>query len=298
MNLILISEATGLTGLNRQTIRNWIDKGIIPARKINGTFYVDRDTFESMSGQLTDLDSARKALEEEKARYIRERDEYNQMRETVRDDHNVTRFLSVCVNSGIRTRFFEVILQMLRDNGILKYKETDILTALLNGEAFEYVAERYNVSRERIRQIAEKAVHKCRSLTEDHEDKKKGNEEIEALRNEMDALRNLVYRQITKRDETGLNEVEKRLLRMDRAELDLLLSRKLENEDVSVRALNILLLYDRGPIKTIGELCRISPGDFLRQRNAGKKTLGELTEYLKANGLDWGVDIDKIIVMR
>lgn len=305
MNFILISDAVQLTGLNRQTIRNWIDKGVIPAKKINGTFYVDKRTFKRLHKDITDIESARQRLEAIRKEYAEETSIYRTMKEQARMDHDTDRILSICVNSGVRMHFFDTVLSMMSSCGVLTEREATILSSLLNGTAFEEVAEEFGVNRERIRQIAEKAIHKSRDfagLAErislmDEKDK-----EIQTLQDENKVLRDIIYRHSIKVAETELSETERRLVTMGRHDLKRLLSRRFIDEDISVRALNCLSSIidnngNRRRIETVGELCRMTKDDFYKQRQVGRKTLDEMTEFLEKNGLEWGLDIDKIISM-
>lgn len=54
--------------------------------------------------------------------------------------------------------------------------------------------------------------------------------------------------------------------------------------DISVRALNGLR-YNQ--ISTLEELSKMTPSDFMKLRNMGKKTFVEMTEILSIHGLCW-----------
>ena len=300
MAFILISEAVKMTGLDRQTIRNWMDKGIIPHQKINGTFYVDGDTFEALAEPMRDLDRAIKSLEAEKEKYLKQKDDYFRMYEEARNGHNVKRFLSICVNSGLRTRFFDSIIQIMRNESTLSEREAQVLSEVLNGTDLSDIAESRHCKRNNILYIAEKAVRKSRDLIIPHpkEDKEK-DEEIKSLKEEIVVLKRMLYRDAVRVAEDGLTDTEKRLARMDKLELIKLLSKQLDKEGLSVRALNTLSTYSydgvhRG-VRTLGDLCRVSQRRFMQHNQVGKRVIEELTDYLTANGLTWGMDIDRIL---
>jgi hypothetical protein len=59
---------------------------------------------------------------------------------------------------------------------------------------------------------------------------------------------------------------------------------KLVDFDLSVRTLNIL---HAGGIDTIGELVKLHKTDVLKLRNAGRKTLTELDDFMASQGLEW-----------
>ena len=53
-------------------------------------------------------------------------------------------------------------------------------------------------------------------------------------------------------------------------------------EDLSVRAYNCL---QRHGIKSIEDLCNMTPEEIMRVRNLGRNSLTEILEFLKKNGL-------------
>jgi len=54
--------------------------------------------------------------------------------------------------------------------------------------------------------------------------------------------------------------------------------------DISVRAMNVLRFNQ---ISTLEELSKMTPSDFMKLRNMGKKTFVEMTEVLSLHGLSW-----------
>jgi len=69
-----------------------------------------------------------------------------------------------------------------------------------------------------------------------------------------------------------------------------LLNQRLQDMDLSVRALNCLRAAE---VVTLGELVRYHRSDLLKFRNFGKKSLTELDELLEKNGLAFGMDISR-----
>ena len=304
--VLRLSEAAELTGRSRQTLTNWVENGVLPAKKINGTYYVSKTAVESMLSVLDNLEAARakiKALQEE---YLMQKEGINFMIDVERLEHDKVRHLSVCVNSGIKTRFFEIIVRMFGEIGELTKSEVEVLIEVLNGEDMSDIAQERKSTRERIRQLAEKAIRKSCELkkfaemVKTIEDK---DNEISTLKNELAVVKRLVYKKAASEVEVTLNEDEKRVMSMDKYELNKLLSKKLSNEDLSVRALNCLYCFknvkgEHMPIKTVGDLCRVTKKEYLIQRNAGKKTMTEIENFLNSLGLSWDIDIDKILEVK
>ena len=71
-------------------------------------------------------------------------------------------------------------------------------------------------------------------------------------------------------------------------EMKTLLSQKVEELDLSVRTRNILNVNG---IKTVLDLCRLKKTDCLKFRNAGKKSLMALDDFMTAHNLTWGMNV-------
>lgn len=69
-----------------------------------------------------------------------------------------------------------------------------------------------------------------------------------------------------------------------------LLKTKLQDMDLSVRALNCLKSAE---VETLGDLVRYNKNDLLKFRNFGKKSLTELEALLTNNSLEFGMDVSK-----
>ena len=92
----------------------------------------------------------------------------------------------------------------------------------------------------------------------------------------------IVLEEETKKNNNALDE---EILRMRQ-----LLNQKLQDMDLSVRALNCLKAAE---VETLGELVKYHRADLLKFRNFGKKSLTELDELLERNGLAFGMDISR-----
>ncbi len=72
------------------------------------------------------------------------------------------------------------------------------------------------------------------------------------------------------------------------APYDHLLDRPITDHPLSVRAFNCL---KSAGINTLRQLVRHHEADLLTIRNFGKRSIAELTSYIKAHGLTWGMNI-------
>lgn len=301
-----LTEAAELIGRSRQTLTNWIENGVLPAKKINGTYYVSMDAVEGLLSELNDLESAKAKIDSLRAEYQKEADDFYRMKAEARLEHDKYRYLSICVNSGLRTNFFISIINMLKEINELSDAECKVLTEVLRGEDLADIAKRHNTTRERVRKLAESSIRKSNQLLkfsyinkiiEDYKN------QIQTLESELKIVKRIVYKKAASEAVATLNEVERKIMAIDKNTLNGLLAKRIYDSDLSVRALNILYAYknikgELTPIKTVGDLCRTSPKEFLIQRNAGKKTMKEIEAFLDSLGLSWDVDIDKIIEMK
>ncbi len=69
---------------------------------------------------------------------------------------------------------------------------------------------------------------------------------------------------------------------------DEMLDRPITDYPLSVRALNSLLSEN---INTMRELVRLTEIDLLKFRNIGKKSISELSDFIKDHDLTWGMDV-------
>lgn len=72
------------------------------------------------------------------------------------------------------------------------------------------------------------------------------------------------------------------------AVFDEILDRPITDYPLSVRALNCLKSAD---INTLRELVRLTEMDLLKFRNFGKKSISELSDFIKDHDLTWGMNV-------
>lgn len=67
-----------------------------------------------------------------------------------------------------------------------------------------------------------------------------------------------------------------------------LLDKKIDDSSLSIRTKN---LCKANVLNTVRDICRISKTDWLKFRNSGVKSMSEIDNFLKENGLDWGMNV-------
>lgn len=67
-----------------------------------------------------------------------------------------------------------------------------------------------------------------------------------------------------------------------------ILDQRVINFELKVRTLNILR---KAKVETVRDLVRLNKIDILKYRDAGKKTLAELDDFICDHNLNWGMDV-------
>lgn len=307
--LIQVTEAARRLGVHRQTLENWGSRGIINIRKERNIHWVDEELIEQIGDLGTDVEKTLNELNELKKQYQQELVEFERLRTNLLIERNYVnderRYLNLCVKGGLKSQFFQAILGLMEIYGNLNHRESMILQMCLAGDDMNDICKEFGVNRERIRQIAEKAIRKSRDLSKFSELSEKVHEyktDIAGLKVIIKDLKDKLDKQeATKRAEKAMELTEKRQELIENDHLCKLLSKRLIDCDLSVRVLNCLRfggtewgLY----CETIGDLCKLSRTDFLKLRNAGNKSLNEVSEFLDKLGLSWGMDVDNIYKQR
>jgi len=285
MKLIQIGKAAEMTGLNRQTIRNWINKGILQTRRNGKTVYVNGDVLEKMATTIQEVEATRKALLEEKSRYEQERREYRELMDEMQDKRGISRYYKAATVAAVRSGFFVAVLELMNAYGEITERDAAVLRCLLEGGSYTEVAGLYGISRERARQLAEKAIRRSKCV----EDIKY---QIDKLHQKDAQILGLQQRiaELLKEKDVGAETYAAEKLAEDRTWQ--LFQEKLTHPKfgLSVRTLNVLYSSEAN-IETVGEMVTLCKSDFLKFRNFGRKSLMEIVDLAEKYGLQFGTDM-------
>lgn len=297
--MILTTEAARIIGVSRQTIENWAERGVFKIKKMGKAHYVDEDLVTELTDFTSDIKASLAALEETKADYERQRREIriakHEMMYEWQNIGDCRRYKNLCVEGSRRSAFFRTVLDMLASLGSITEREAAILGCILGGEDLDKVGSDFFLTRERVRQIAEKAIRKSNDLTE----LKVKIDEIHEMQTTIEAQkivirdlqRQLKIQQDEEQAEKQRNEEEYRMILIRNDELCSKLATRLCDSGLSVRALNVLRSLGCG---TVGDVAKMHKTDILKARNCGRKTLIELDDYFDTIGLSFGMDVDRI----
>lgn len=207
--------------------------------------------------------------------------------EYIRQLHAELRIAGKCAEVLARREFFESIPLMMVNLGQITEREATILQELLRGTSFNTLAERYGLTRERIRQLTYRAIRRSVKLKwlKDIED------DNTRLWGELNALR-----EVMKAKDIELERLRKRVaVEVEHGNADAYddslyqtLTTPIKNLNISVRACNVCRVHD---IETLGDLAMRSEKDFLGMRNFGRKTLREVYRLLEKYHLHFDYDV-------
>ena len=274
---IKASEVAAMFGVTRQTIRNWIDKKLLIATKIDGCHYVTMESVKAIEDKYSEIVVVEGALEayvnKQKAAY----EEYKASVELLRQSSAEN--TKICLIKPRLTELVRIMFGIVRVSQYGERRGDDMIELLLHGYDVKYIAEKYGISPERVHQIVEKDLrvlnYEGRQYVKIKEENERLKEELQTLENNVKSLRSF--------REPGAESLEYSKVDVQES----ILTKKLVDCDISVLTLNCLKSED---IETVGDLARHHKTDFLKVRNFGKKCLIELDDFLDELGLEWGTN--------
>ena len=295
MKLIKVTEAAERLGVSRQTLENWGKNGTLKIRtmsKEGNSHWVDADTIDALGDTIQDFENARKRLQQERE-FIRA--DYRKEREIRKDIERELYMVDKFGTAVYCKEFYISIPIMLNELGLINYRESQIMRDVINGTDLGWIAQNYGLTRTRITQIFYKGCRKARDLSTI----KVQLNELSELKNEMAQMKaelkimndELKIQRAAEQELQEMDEEERIKHIKETDEILKMLNTRLVDCNLTVRSLNCLKSAD---VETIGDLARLTRSELLRFRNFGKKSLGELDDFLDSKGLSFGTDVDKI----
>lgn len=280
---IKASEVAAMFGVTRQTIRNWIDKRLLIATKIDGCHYVTMKSVRAIEDKYADIEVEEGAADAYLRKLRAANDEYQKSAKRLRDCCNWND--AVRKNREQVVKFVPTLFDIVR---ICRYPSTTrgeaMVSLLLSGKDVKSISEQFGVTPERVKQIMEKELRilQCEATiyTRLKEENESMREQIQTLKNNVASLDSAIVDMKNRHTDITIEKIP-----VDAQENTL--TTKLVDCNLSVRALNCL---KNGGIETVGDLTRLNKTDLLRFRCFGKKTLNELDDFLDSIGLKWGTN--------
>ena len=266
------NDAAAYLGVDPQTITNWVNKGLLGGYndKSSKRFWVNADDVKKYSEKYKMLSISEDLLDrEQKELLASERKVNTKIQMLMHDALNVSSFSYDKIGSSLC-----MLLELTAQYGL---REKKIMQAFFNGDRISDIADNFELSRERVRQIVIKAIRKFNYAIEELVDLKLENN---SLKEEIKNVKMQFIMQEGKKEEEQSEDVPPSLF-----------SIRLVNCNLPVRVLNVTKAAD---IDTIGDLVQYSKLDMIKFRNFGKKSLMQLDDFIHEMGLEWGMDKAKI----
>lgn len=267
MNITIYKAAEAL-GVSAQTVRNYVTRGVLSHTVISGHSYVNADEVEALRVPIGDVEEAKARLEAMRQEHEALTGEW---REKIRILRHELRLLGT--QRLARETFYLSLVDMLGEDEEVTHRMKTILQSLLMGDTFEEIGEYLGLTRERVRQLAEKAIRKAAHLI----DLRTLKEENARLKQENETIRTQIRPLLSLVDDGKTDDVYA------------LLVTPVNDLELSVRTLNCLKNFN---LKTVGDIARMNKSTFMRIRNMGRKTITEVEDYLASVGLCFGYDVD------
>lgn len=263
------NDAAAFLGVDPQTITNWVNKGLLGGYndKSSKRFWVNADDVKKYSEKYKMLSVSEDLLDREQKELLASERKVNaKIQMLMHDTLNVSSFSYDKIGGSLCT-----LLELTSQGGM---REKKIMQAFFIGDRISNIAEEFELSRERVRQIVIKAIRKFNYAIADLK------QENNSLKEEIKNVKMQLIMQEGEKEEEQPEDVPPSVF-----------SIRLVNCNLPVRVLNVTKAAD---IDTIGDLVQYSKFDMVKFRNFGKKSLMQLDEFIHVMGLEWGMDKAKI----
>lgn len=167
------NDAAAYLGVDPQTITNWVNKGLLGGYndKSSKRFWVNADDVKKYSEKYKMLSVSEDLLERERKELLASERKVNaKIQMLMHDALNVSSFSYDKIGSSLC-----MLLELTAQYGL---REKKIMQAFFNGDRISDIADNFELSRERVRQIVIKAIRKFNYAIEEFVDLKMENNSL------------------------------------------------------------------------------------------------------------------------
>lgn len=276
-DFISANEAAAMSGVTTMTIRNLCKAGAISYQMHGNLFYPSRSDIEKYATAISkvflkekDIEIYDSELEQIKSKLIATKRDMQEQLEAMNMFPERIDAIEKMLETVIRLYELDDALDI----------DFDIMFRVLQGESLDMISNEFGIERRHIRQWWTKSLRNFSKIKNEIYLK---NEQIEQLTQTINELKQTIK---TLNDENGLNlelqtkseyiNISRLLLTRVRCHLSGRISNALEG-------VGIYIVRDIVETKI----------DIRRLPNLGKKSISDINEFLKANGLTIGMDLSK-----
>lgn len=167
------NDAAAYLGVDPQTITNWVNKGLLGGYndKSSKRFWVNADDVKKYSEKYKMLSVSEDLLDREQKELLASERKVNaKIQMLMHDALNVSSFSYDKIGSSLCT-----LLELTAQYGL---REKKIMQAFFNGDRISDIADHFELSRERVRQIVIKAIRKFNYAIKELADLKQENNSL------------------------------------------------------------------------------------------------------------------------
>ena len=281
-----VMEAAELLGVDRETVKNYLRRGVLVASKRKndrGGYQILRASVDAFLSEGYDVAEQSREIEQMRKDIAEEKEALKEAKEKLMAQKEMMRIKGVMYENMLEFKGIVTTAIECMGNDVLQKREHEILLDFLDGNHYDWICNKYGLTRARILQIYHKALRRLKNSKTywqtkvQNENLKKANIE---LTSEVEALRQVV-KMYDAPLPTDAVLVPESLI-------------GLKNYSLSVRAYNIINCWG---MKNLWELAAYKRSDVIRLRNLGRKSMSELDMMMDFFGLEWG-NLDSLKKVR
>ena len=272
---VTYDEAANLLGVSRESIRLYVQRGLLAEGEVYGKRKILRSALDALLNQHFDVVQQAREVEALREELTKEKAEILELKKML----SVKKSL-MTVKGKVWDNYDHIcnaMVAFIAESGAdmgLALRERQCVERLLKGASLDDLAEQFDLTRERVRQIYVKALRKIQLNSKLQECLAQNIElkcEVENLKFEREDLMRAI------KDQKKLEQMKDTILIPES-----LIG--LNNAGISVRAYNCLkaLRFDH-----IYQLTFISQRNLQRVRNLGRKTIDELDRLMDLYNLEF-----------
>lgn len=270
-NYITFEEAAQILGVSRESVRLYCRKGLLVQGESHGKKKILKDSLQGL--MKYDVVAQDQAVEQYRQELAAQKEEITKMKSQLSAVKEMLKIKSKAFGNFEEICGFLVsFVEETYGPAGLSNRERDIATRLLRGASPHEIAENYDLTRERIRQIW------CKALRKIAHSRQLANavNENEMLKVQVDTLIARNSELMRAMQDKGWNEELSNCVSIPSSLMGI------DNEYLGVRACHCLSILG---MKHIYQLTFISKRSLSRLRNLGRKTLDNIESFLESYNL-------------
>ena len=279
-NLVPIMKAAEEFGVNRQTISNWHDTGILQGTIIKGNRFVTRESLDKLKEVYPESAADADRIEAYRTEILSLEDKLKKQRKALRTEriyrNYSPRYVRNFVNNAVE------LMKKIDGKEFHDLLDEKFIHCWLFGYDINETCEEHGVSYYTYIASAKRYIRAMRKMVEYGELVERNRNLEEELKETKAKLQSL---------QTDMDEYRERFKNVDEEqslkEQYPILNKPLIELDLTVRTFNILRMNG---FENLGQVIRYDKFQLMKLHHFGRKSLNEITDFLEQYGLELGTD--------